>query len=120
MIVKLERTLGNALEFKDQTQNLHKQLEAHLTVNQQQQNNCLRTDISLSYLGCLMHLTGSKSSPWILLSLIHDFFMYHVGQTGKSLKTRFHEHFRKMKKAKNLTCFFITISKIMAIQLVKF
>ena len=45
--------------------------------------------------------------------------MQHVGQTGRSLKTRFCEHFRKMKKPKKLTHFFIAILKVMVIHLVK-
>ena len=43
----------------------------------------------------------------------------YVGQTGPSLKARFREHFRKMKSLKNLTHFFIAISKVMVIHLVK-
>ena len=35
-------------------------------------------------------------------------------------KTRFREHFRKMKSLKILTRFFIAISKIMVIHFVKF
>ena len=31
--------------------------------------------------------------------------MQYVGQTGQSLKTRFHEHFRKMKKPKKIDTF---------------
>ena len=31
--------------------------------------------------------------------------MQYVGQTGPSLKTRFHEHFRKMKKPKKFDTF---------------
>ena len=31
--------------------------------------------------------------------------MQYVGQTGRSLKTRFREHFRKMKKPKKLDTF---------------
>ena len=45
--------------------------------------------------------------------------MQYVGQTGRSLKTGFREDFGKMKKPKKLTHFFIAISKIMVIYLVK-
>ena len=31
--------------------------------------------------------------------------MQYVGQTGRSLKTRFHEHFRKMKTPKKFDTF---------------
>ena len=31
--------------------------------------------------------------------------MQYVGQTGRSLKTRFREHFRKMKKPKKIDTF---------------
>ena len=31
--------------------------------------------------------------------------MQYVGQTGRSLKTRFHEHFRKMKTPKKIDTF---------------
>ena len=48
----------------------------------------------------------------------------HVGQTGQSLKTWFREHIHKMKKKKKKnekknTHFFIAISKMMVIHLVK-
>ena len=46
--------------------------------------------------------------------------MQYVGQTGRSLKTRFREHFPKMKKPKKMTHFFVaghSLSKIV-IQLV--
>ena len=45
--------------------------------------------------------------------------MQYVGQTGKSLKTRFREHFCKMKKPKKFDLFLIAISKVMVIHLVK-
>ena len=45
--------------------------------------------------------------------------MQYVGQTGKSLKTRFREHFCKMKKPKKFDTFLIVISKVMVIHLVK-
>ena len=35
--------------------------------------------------------------------------MQYVGQTGQYLKTRFREHFRKMKKPNKITIFFIAI-----------
>ena len=37
--------------------------------------------------------------------------MQYVGQTDQSLKTRFSEHFHKMKKLKYLIGFFIAIAK---------
>ena len=45
--------------------------------------------------------------------------MQYVGQTDQSLKTWYREHFCKMKKPKKLTHFFIAISKVMVIHLVK-
>ena len=45
--------------------------------------------------------------------------MQYVGQTGRSIRTRFREPFCKMKTPKKLTDFFIAISKILVIHLVK-
>ena len=53
MIAKLEGTLSNELQNKDQTQSHNKQWEEHETKNQQQQNHRLRTDSKLSHRGDL-------------------------------------------------------------------
>ena len=37
--------------------------------------------------------------------------MQYVGQTGQSLKTRFREHFRKMKKPKKFDTFLYRLFK---------
>ena len=37
--------------------------------------------------------------------------MQYVGQTGRSLKTRFHEHFCKMKKPKKFDMFLYCLFK---------
>ena len=45
--------------------------------------------------------------------------MQYVGKTSKTLKTRFREHFSKMKKPKKIDTFLIAISKGIVIHLVK-
>ena len=45
--------------------------------------------------------------------------MQYVGQTGRSLKTRFREHFRKMKKPRKIDTFLYRQFKVMVIHLVK-
>ena len=66
-----------------------------------------------------MDLNSSDLIYAITLTEI-DCDMQYVGQTGKSLKTRFREHFCKMNKPKKIDiCFFIAISKITGIHLVK-
>ena len=45
--------------------------------------------------------------------------MQYVGQAGQSIKTRFHKPFCKMKTPKKMTDFYIAISKILVIHLVK-
>ena len=49
MIAKLEMTLRKAQQNENQTQIPYEHSEVHQTMNQQQQNHGLRTDISLSH-----------------------------------------------------------------------
>ena len=59
MIAKPELTQSNAQQNIVQLQNP----TMEVTMSQQQQNHCLRTDSSLSQWGPQMHFTGTKSSP---------------------------------------------------------
>ena len=87
---------------------------------------CTKTTITSSVNGRKFSIINNNDLDWTSSDLIYviswtetNCGMQYVGQTGRSLKTRFREHFRRMKKPKNLTHFFFAISKIMVIHLVK-
>ena len=46
--------------------------------------------------------------------------MQNVGQTGCALQKRFGEHYRRMKKHKQINTFFISILNLLVILLVMF
>ena len=71
MITILDRTLNNAWQSKDQTQNHNKQKEIHKTMNQQLHSHRLRTDSSISHGENKKCLTGIKASPSIVSLFKH-------------------------------------------------
>ena len=76
MIEKLERTISTELKNKDQTH-----IEQQWTMNQQQQNYCLRMDSCLSHWGVCegggaqIHFTGlileGRQWPDVMLGLMN-------------------------------------------------
>ena len=79
---------------------------------------CTKTTITSSVNSRRFSIIDNNNMDWTSSDLIYvitwtkiNCGMQYVGQTGRSPKTRFPEHFRKMKKHKKLTHFFIDISK---------
>ena len=73
---------------------------------------CTKTIITSSVNGNQFSIINNNDMDWTSSYLIYvmnwtkiNCRMQYVWQTGHSLKTRFHEHFRKMKKPKKLDTF---------------
>ena len=81
MIAKLEVTQGNTKGIPKQrtTQNRHKKLEVHKTIDQRQQNHRLNTDSSLSYRGLKYILVVPNLCPRICSCQNTMLFSSHGG-----------------------------------------
>ena len=88
---------------------------------------CTKTTITSSVNGRRFSIINTSDMGWTSSHLIYvitlteiNCGMQFAGQTGRSLKTRLCEHFLKIKKPKKLKHFFIAISEVIFIHLVKF